>query len=110
MKTSDLIEHVDVNAAGVVRLFQATLPLLQKAKKPIFMVVSSGAGTIAGMEHVPFTVSSYGASKAAVNFLIRRIHFEQPELIAFAVHPGYFLPQSYLLSCDNADLLGDTVW
>lgn len=88
MKPSDLIEHVDVNAAGVVRLFQASLPLLQKSKKPIFMVVSSGAGSIAGMEDVRFTVDAYGASKATVNFLIRCIHFEQPELIAFAVTPG----------------------
>ena len=88
MKTADLIQHVDVNAAGVVRLFQATLPLLQKAKKPVFLVVSSGVATIAGMEYVPFTISSYGASKATINFLVRRIHFEQPELISFAVHPG----------------------
>ena len=89
MQTVDLMEHVNVNAAGVVRLFQATWPLLQKADKPKFMVVSSGVGTIAGMEHVPWTVSSCGASKAAVNFLTRRIHFENKNLIAFAVHPGY---------------------
>ena len=88
MKTSDLMEHVDVNAAGVIRLYQATLPLLQKAERPVFMVISSGVATIAGMEYVPFTISSYGASKATINFLVRRIHFEQPELIAFAVHPG----------------------
>lgn len=88
MKTSDLLEHVDVNAAGVVRLFQAVLPLLQKASKPKFMAVSSGVATIAGMEYVPFTVSSYGASKATLNYLIRRIHFENEDLIAFAVHPG----------------------
>ena len=88
MKTADLMEHVNVNAAGVIRLFQAVLPLLQKASKPIFMVVSSGVATIAGMEYVPFTVSSYGASKATINYLVRRIHFENPELIAFAVHPG----------------------
>ena len=89
MKTSDLMEHFDVNAAGVVRIFQATLPLLQNSSKPKFMVVSSGVATISGMEHVPFTVSSYGASKAAINFLTRRIHFENENLIAFAVHPGY---------------------
>lgn len=88
LKTSDLIEHVDVNAAGVVRLFQATLPLLQKGKRPVFMVVSSGAGTIAGMEYIPFPLGSYGASKSTINHLVRRIHFEQPELVAFAVHPG----------------------
>lgn len=88
MKPANLIEHVDVNAAGVVRLFQATLPLLQKAKRPVFIVVSSVAGSIADMERVTFPISSYGASKATVNYLVRRMHFEQPELVAFAVHPG----------------------
>ena len=89
MKPSDLMEHFDVNTAGVVRIFQATLPLLQKSSKPLFVVNSSVAGTISGMEHMPFTVSSYGASKAAVNFLTRRIHFENEDIIAVAVHPGY---------------------
>ena len=89
MKTADLIEHTQVNAAGVVRLFQATLPLLQKSEKPRFCVISSGVATITGMEHIPFTVSSYGASKAMINYLTRRIHFENEELIAFCVHPGY---------------------
>ena len=88
MKIADLTENVNINAAGVVRLFQAVLPFLQKASKPILMVVSSGVATIAGMEYVPFTVSSYGASKATINYLVRRIHFENPELITFAVHPG----------------------
>lgn len=88
MKTSDLLEHVDVNAAGTIRLFQAVLPLLQKATKPKFLVISSGVATLAGMEHIPFTISSYGASKTTINFLTRRIHFENEDLIAFAVHPG----------------------
>lgn len=88
MKTSDLLEHVDVNVAGVVRLFQATLPLLDKADKPIFMPVSSIVGSLGEMEHLPYTLTSYGASKAALNLVVRRIHFEQPELIAFPVHPG----------------------
>ncbi|MCJ1381700.1 hypothetical protein MMC17_004811 [Xylographa soralifera] len=88
MQTADLMEHFNVNTAGVVRLFQATWPLLQKSNKPKFMVISSGGATIAGMEHVPWTISSYGSSKAAINYLTRRIHFENEKLIAFAVHPG----------------------
>ena len=88
MKTSDLMEQVNVNSAGMVPLYEATLPLLQKAEKHMFMVILSGVATIAGMEYVPFTISSYGASKAAINFLLRCIHLEQPELIEFAVYPG----------------------
>lgn len=82
------MEHFNVNAAGVIRLFQAVLPLLKKGTNPRFMVISSGVATITNMEYIPFTVPSYGASKAAINFLARRIHFENEDLIAFAVHPG----------------------
>lgn len=90
IKIEDLKEHFDINTLSVVRLFQATLPLQEKATNPIFLVNSAGAGTIAGMEQFAhFPLNSYAASKAAVNFLTRRIHFENPNLIAFAVHPGY---------------------
>jgi norsolorinic acid ketoreductase len=88
MKTSDLLEHVDINAAGPVRLFQATLPLLTAAKQPKFAVISSAVSTITGAEYVPYTVTSYGASKATINFLLRRIHIENSNLIAIAFHPG----------------------
>ena len=88
MKTTDLMEHFDVNAAGTVRLFQAVLPLLQKGTRPRFMAQSSIVSTIGAMEHIPFSVPSYGASKSAINFLVKRIHIEHPELIAFVVHPG----------------------
>ncbi|KAF1351424.1 aflatoxin biosynthesis ketoreductase-like protein nor-1 [Delphinella strobiligena] len=88
MKPSDLIEHVDVNVNGPVRLFQATLPLLQASKQPKFVVISSAVATIAGAEYVPYAVTSYGASKAALNFLLRRIHIENKDLIAIAFHPG----------------------
>lgn len=89
-----LLEHVDVNAAGPIRLFQAALPLLQKAKKPIFMYMSTLAGSITATGDVPFPVGVYGASKAAGNFLIRRAHQEHPELIIFSMHPGYGLSYS----------------
>lgn len=84
----DLLDHVDVNTAGPIRLFQATLPLLQKAEKPIFAYMSSMAGSITATGEVPFSAGVYGASKAASNFLVRRAHAEHPDLIIFAMHPG----------------------
>ena len=87
MKTSDLLHHCDINVAGTIRLFEAVLPLLEKAALPKFMAVSSVVATNTGMEGVPFTVSSYVASKAALSFLVRRIHCENEGLIAFAVQP-----------------------
>jgi len=88
MQTKDLMEHFDVNTAGTVRLFQATLPLLQKAEKPVFAYISSVVGSIAMQEYFVPPIASYGASKAAMNLLIRRIHIENPDLIAVAIHPG----------------------
>ncbi|KAI4717642.1 putative NADP(+)-dependent dehydrogenase [Aureobasidium sp. EXF-10727] len=83
-----LLDILDVNAMGWVRLFQATLPLLQNADKGVFVYMSSAAGSIAATGDMPFPVGIYGASKAAANFLVRRAHQEHPELTIFALHPG----------------------
>jgi norsolorinic acid ketoreductase len=72
-----------------MRLFQACLPLLHKAEKPIFVCMSSMARSIAATGVVPSPVGLYGASEAASNFLVRRARQEHPELIIFAMHSGY---------------------
>ena len=33
-------------------------------------------------------VNNYGPSKAAINFVVQRIHVEHPTIIAFPLHPG----------------------
>ncbi|KAE8383473.1 NAD(P)-binding protein [Aspergillus bertholletiae] len=89
MKLTDLQEHIDVNAYGLIRLFQATWPLLEKSKKPIFLLNSAGAATMGGMKtFAHFPLNSYSASKLLANFFILRLKHEHPSLIAFAVHPG----------------------
>ncbi|KAK0615635.1 hypothetical protein B0T17DRAFT_592387 [Bombardia bombarda] len=90
LKAADLLHHVDANAGGPLRLFQATLSLLHKSKKPIFLIISSLGGSIGGMneEFAAMPVAAYGASKSAANYLARRIHFEHPELISYVIHPG----------------------
>lgn len=88
IQTEDLIKHFDVNTGGPLRLFQATLPLLQKAERPVFAYISSIGGSISLQENFVPGIATYGASKAAMNLLIRRIHSDHPDLIAFALHPG----------------------
>ncbi|ROV97794.1 hypothetical protein VPNG_08641 [Cytospora leucostoma] len=88
MKTSDLIDHVNSNSGGVIRLFQATLPLLKKGTNPRFLALSTGLASFGMQEHIPFPSSSYASSKAVVNFLVKRIHLENEDLIAFVVNPG----------------------
>lgn len=89
MNLSDLQSHIDVNAYGVVRLFQGAWPLLKNSSKPIFLLNSAGAGTLGGMKtFAHFPLNSYAASKVLANFVVMRLHFEYPDLIAFAIHPG----------------------
>lgn len=37
---------------------------------------------------------AYGASKAMAQYMVRRIHFECPDVVAFAVDPGQVPPFS----------------
>jgi norsolorinic acid ketoreductase len=85
---SEVRNHFEVNTVGPLALFQATWPLLQAAPKPKFVVVTTGLASIGDMGSMPMPVTAYGASKAAVNYITRKIHFENPDLIAFPISPG----------------------
>ncbi|KUJ14229.1 NAD(P)-binding protein [Mollisia scopiformis] len=84
---SEIEEHFNVNAIGPFLLFQACFPLLKKGSK--FIGMSSALATISGMEMRPFPMTAYGVSKAALNYFVRKIHFENEELISFALDPGF---------------------
>ena len=85
----EMSEHFTINAVGPLLLFQATAALLKAAPKPKFVVISSGAGSLSQVEKLPVENTAYGASKAALNFVVRRIHYENPDLIAFPINPGW---------------------
>jgi len=83
-------EMVDVNVFGPLSLCEATLELMKKAERPRFVVCSSRMGCIGElMDKSPYPTGAYGATKAMVNFLVRKIHFENEELVAFPVYPGF---------------------
>jgi norsolorinic acid ketoreductase len=89
-------EHFNVNTIGPILLFQAVKPLLKESKNgnPIFFAISTLIGSIGGQDALagfPAQFSPYGASKAALNWVIRRIHFEESWLTAFVFHPGLVL-------------------
>ena len=89
-----LRDHFNTNTIGPVTLFQAVRPLLQASKtgNPIFFPISTMIGSIASQDTLsalfPPKLSPYGVSKTALNWLIARVHFEEPWLTAFVVHPG----------------------
>ena len=85
----EMFEHYKINSVAPLILFQATSPLLNAAARPMFITISSSAGSISYMEKLPLEDTAYGASKAAANFISRRIHFENPNVIAFPVQPGW---------------------
>lgn len=85
---SEVRDHYEVNVLGPLALFQATWPLLEKSKAPIFVAVSTGAASIGNMGDIPMAVTAYGASKVALNYVVRKIHFENEKLIAFPISPG----------------------
>jgi len=97
---SEMAEHFAINAVAPLLLFQAMASLLDAAAAaatpsasgragPKFVVLSSGAGSLGLVESLPVENTAYGASKAAANFVTRRIHFENPKLITFPINPGW---------------------
>ncbi|KAF2193029.1 short-chain dehydrogenase [Zopfia rhizophila CBS 207.26] len=94
--TEAIRDHFNTNTIGPVLLFQAVQPLLKASKSgsPIFIAISTLIGSIGGQESLagfPAKFSPYGASKAASNWFIRRIHFDEPWLTSFVFHPGLVL-------------------
>lgn len=83
----DLQAHFAVNTTAPLILFQALWPLLQKSKLPKFIPISSSVGSIAISE---LPGGAYGPSKAALNWITRRLHVEceKAGLVSVAVHPG----------------------
>ena len=81
--------HMEVNFIGPLVLFQAVLPLLEKSTNPKFVGITSGIGSIADMGRwAQIPVTSYGASKAALNYFLRKAHFENEKLTIYALSPG----------------------
>jgi len=94
--TESLRDHFNTNAIGPVLLFQATKPLLQASKSgnPVFLAISTLIGSIGGQEilaGLPPILSPYGSSKAALNWLVRRLHYEESWLTSYVTHPGLVL-------------------
>lgn len=89
-KAESFYEHYRTNVVGVVLLFQAISPLLKASTKSgKFMVMGSLAGSITMADKSPVPNTVYGASKAALNFVTRRIHVENEEIVAVSIHPGF---------------------
>ncbi|KAF8970815.1 NAD(P)-binding protein [Flammula alnicola] len=81
-------EHFEVNVTGVLVLFQAVYELLKASVSPKFIPIGSGAGSLTAHMNGTLGCTAYGVSKAAVNYMSRKIHFENEWLTCFPLSPG----------------------
>jgi len=89
VKAQDLRNHLEINTIAPIVLFQAAYPLLEKSTNPKFFVVSTNIASFELMPNIPMPVIAYGMSKAAVNYVVKKIHHEDPKIAAVALHPGW---------------------
>ncbi|UKZ97050.1 uncharacterized protein TrAFT101_011820 [Trichoderma asperellum] len=82
-----ITSHIAINTVAPIALLQATKPLLRNATNPKFVVISSSMGSIT--DNIPEKFGAYGASKAAVNYLMRKVHLEEEWLTSMVICPGW---------------------
>ncbi|TYJ53577.1 hypothetical protein B9479_005782 [Cryptococcus floricola] len=99
-------KSIQINTRGPLLLYQAFRDMLGDGEGNTFAVVSSKGGSILTPKRIGFGV--YGCSKAAVNFLVRAIHFEEPKLKAFAIHPGWVETEMGITASTKANMNGTT--
>ena len=81
--------HLDINTLGPLRLYQHFQPLLARSPKPKYIVISSETASTTNMEaFLILPITCYSVTKCAINHIVRRIHYEQPNLTAFPLQPG----------------------
>jgi NAD(P)-dependent dehydrogenase (short-subunit alcohol dehydrogenase family) len=69
--------RLEVNAVGPLVLFQASYNLLKTStSSPKYVIVTSLGASITVGTKMPIHFLPYGMSKAAANYLARKLHFE----------------------------------
>jgi len=86
---SQFKDHLDVNVTGPLVLFQAVYELLNASKNPKFIPIGTPVGSISEIENFPLGSTAYGSSKAALNFLTRKLHFEHENMTIYPLAPGW---------------------
>lgn len=80
-KVSELQRTFETNTLGPLVLYQAFASLLVPGAK--FVVISTLIAKIT--DAIPYSYIAYGASKAALNYITKKLDQETPDLIAFPV-------------------------
>jgi NAD(P)-dependent dehydrogenase (short-subunit alcohol dehydrogenase family) len=82
-------EAYEVNTLGPLRVSQAFLSLVKKAKNPRIINMTSGLASLSGKSEGAFY--AYGASKAALNMLTRTMAFDlkKNKITVVCLDPGW---------------------
>jgi NAD(P)-dependent dehydrogenase (short-subunit alcohol dehydrogenase family) len=88
----ELRDDFDTNCVAVLRLFQHCWPMMKAAPRQNrkFVLISSTMGSIDNLEVENLPGLAYGASKAAANWLAKKISVElKPHVDVGIFHPGW---------------------
>ncbi|TRM70530.1 hypothetical protein BD626DRAFT_30124 [Schizophyllum amplum] len=86
---ADMTRHFEVNVNGPLVLFQAVHGLMSASTPtPKFVLISTAAGSISMAALFAGPIHTYGASKAALNWLSCKLHAEFPAWTIFPINPG----------------------
>ncbi|MBN8421007.1 MAG: SDR family NAD(P)-dependent oxidoreductase [Verrucomicrobia bacterium] len=87
LKPEVLLETLNTNVVGTLRVSQAFVPLLGKSSAPRIINVSSGAGSLNGGSQA--WAPAYCISKAAVNMLTQQLTAALPDVMVNSMCPGW---------------------
>lgn len=82
-----LLETLNTNVVGTLRVSQAFTPLLSRSSTPRIINVSSGAGQLDGEPQA--WAPAYCISKTAVNMLTQQLTAALPEVMVNSMCPGW---------------------
>jgi len=89
LDAADLLTGLDVNVAGVIRVTQSVLSLLEKSETPRVVNISSGAASVT--TKLDGEMALYSTTKAALNMLTRAMAGDlgHNRIIVTALSPGW---------------------
>ena len=61
---------------------------VEEGKSPKFVTITSTVGNVGELEKYPMNSTAYGASKAALNYITRKFHFENQGMVVFPINFG----------------------
>lgn len=87
LKPEVLLETLNTNVVGTLRVSQAFVPLLAKSSAPRIINVSSGAGQLDGEPQA--WAPAYCISKTALNMLTQQLTAALPQVMVNSMCPGW---------------------